>query len=362
MATTGPLGDGDYSVRFMRRPTLTQAASTIGELEATSGTWNRQLVTTTDASATFAVGDDGAPDWARVLNDVVSVGPWRTEMEIWRDPGDLCWVGPMLDLVTTGDDDLVTVTARDMSAWWAVRGLFQTIVHKDVELATIFAEYLAIAFDSDNPRITVVTTPTGIKGSRTVAASDLKMLSDVLPELVRSGVDWTVTNREFWVGGLTISQTDRLPGRLVDEHFVGSPQTHLSGSGMVNDARVRANKITGHFGGPDDDGVLLQGVQDESTIEDQASADWSAETWWDRVHDPLAYIDGDNQLAPGAPVSVEALVPGLTAFLDVEGAGVFPVRNLLRLERVAGSWNADGDAISVTFQPPGTEADTVGGG
>lgn len=343
------LGEGSYSARFVRRRTLLGPAVILGEAPVLSGSWSRKLAATTDASAVFGTGEgcDGV---------LAQLDPWRDELELHRETAeslDLVWAGPLLDVIANPQEGTATVTAQDLSAWWAKRRL-PTIVSRQLDIAQIFSDYIAACFVLDDPGISIDTSPVGVLADRTVAAADLKMLDGELNELARSGVDWTVAGRTFFVGGQEIS-AHRIPGRLVDEHFRSAPQTRRSGQGQVNDAATRGNAVQGQWGGPDpSDGVLLQGTQEENAIEDAGSATASARTWWDRAHEPLRYVEGDNALDPSAPLDVQQLIAGLRIFADLSGGGVVPVQEEMRLESVGCSFSPTGEELSIALQPRGT--------
>lgn len=355
--TVGCLGERSYDVRFVRRATTLGPALARGEAPVVSGRFERQLSSTSDASATFALTGTGASECVQLL---ASIEPWRDEMELYGD-GELCWAGPVMDVSADPQSGLATVTARDLSAWWERRVLTVDVVSRQLDLATIFESYLTAAFAVDDPGIVVVTSPTGILGDRTVAASDAKLLSGELAELARTGCDWTVANRTFWIGGVEVSPAARLPGRLVDESFREAPTTRRTGVGQTNDAWVRGNKVVGHYGGADSqDGVLLSDVSSETSIEDQGSADAAARSWWDRAHEPLSYVEGANALDPSAHVALDELLPGLVVGVDLSGGGVVPLFDELRLERVSVDFDADSESVQIALQPIGTTAQ--GGG
>lgn len=352
MAFAECLGEGSYAARFVRRRSKLGPAIPLGEASPLSGGWSRQLCATSDASIVFGLSADGG----RCAELLAQLDPWRDELELYREASrsELVWAGPVLDVMANPAQATATVTAQDLSAWWAKRILPQ-IVSRQLDLSEIFRSYIEACFALDDPGISIEARPTGIVGDRTVAAADLKLLSAELGELAKTGVDWTVAGRTFFVGGQEISAAGRLPGRLVDEHFRDAPQTRRSGSGQVNDAWIRGNSVQGHAGGPDpSDGVLLQGVSDEQSIEDQGSADAAAASWRDRAAEPLAYLEGDNALEPSAPIEIQQLIPGVIALLDVSGGGVVPLAQDLRLEKLSADFDPDGEKITVGFQPVGT--------
>lgn len=352
MAVADCLGEGTYSARFVRRRSKLGRAIPLGEADPLGGGWGRAISSTTDASVTF--GLVGSGNCAPLLR---SLDPWRDELELYREASrsELVWAGPVIDVLANPDQATATVTAQDSSAWWSKRRL-PTIVSRQIDLAEIFRRYLEACFAVDDPGFSIEVTPTGILGDRTVAAADLKMLAGELAELAKTGVDWTLGGRTFFVGGQEIS-AGRLPGRLVDEHFRQAPQTRRSGAGQVNDAAVRGNAVQGQYGGPDpDDGVLLQGVADENSIEDAGSANAAARSWWDRAHEPLAYLEGNNALEPSAPIEIQQLIPGVIVGVDVSGGGVVPLAQDLRLEKLDVDFGPDGEKVTIGLQPVGTVA------
>lgn len=340
------LGDGDYAVRIVRRATLLGPAHPLGELPTLeSGAWARAPQMTTDASVVVALQETGCAD---LLN---RTEPWRDRMELYRGDDEV-WSGPILNVVADPGGGTATVTAKDNSAWWDVRALTKNFVHRQVDLAEIMAAYLEWAFRLDDPGIDLEVTPSGILGDRTVDAADLRMLASELGELGRTGCDWTVTARRFWIG----AAHGTLPIRLTDEAFRTPPQTRRSGEGMANETFVRGNGVQGHAGGPDpQDGVLLQRVRDEQSIEDEGSANASAKSWRARVAEPMTYLEGDNALETTAPVDVQTLIPGVLVPVDVTGGGVVPLNGTLRLESVRGSWGPEGETINVALQPVGDD-------
>lgn len=340
------LGTGEYVARFVQRRLTGRGPVALGEVPASAGTWERVISATSTASVTVA---------ARANPDLLSrLVPWRHELEIMRD-GDLCWAGPISDLIVSPEAEAVTIPANDLSIWWSARAILADLALRGVDLSVIFAQLVQLADDAAPIPIglTVDARPCGILGDRTYAAVDARMVDAELAELATTGCDWTVTARQVWIGGQEIAPGRRLPSPLTDESFQVPPQTRLSGN-MVTDAIVRGSQVLGRAGGPDPDGVLIQRVRDASSIEDQASADAAAESWRARAHDPLPYVDGDATLHPSAPVQMNELIPGLVARVHLEGLGVLPVAADLRLERLSVTFGPDGEAPVVALQPLGT--------
>lgn len=347
------LGEGSYSARFVKRATDAGPGRILGALDPGEGSWSRRLNTTTDASAVFPLRGSN-PECVPLLRNL---DPWRDEMELWRDAGSgskLVWAGPVTNVIADSTTGTATVTARDMSAWWAKRVLAETIVHRGADLAKIFEDYVRAAFKVDDPGIVINATLTGITGDRTVAAADLATLSTALEEIVRTGVDWCLLGRVFVVGGISTG-CGFLQGRISDEHFRTAPILRRSGDNMANDVYVSgSNGLVGRAGGPDPvDGVQLSGVLAENSIEDQASADAAAEGMWVLDRYPQAYLEGENALAPGAPFAMSTLIPGVCVAAGMSGAGVVPLTQDLRLDTLSVTFGATSEVVTVAFQPLG---------
>jgi len=373
------LGEGEYDALVRTRRTKLGNARVIGELRLRYGNWGRALNATSTAGVTVPISGRDGGDCCEVLNQITD--PWRFELELYRN-GEQVWCGPIRDVSGDPAGGTGEILASDLSYWNTVRVFLHTMKPRGVDLAEIYAGYLNYAFKGilptwaegdhelyhDDPGITVSPTPVGIPGDRTVAPADLKYLSGELEELARTGCDWTVTNRTWWVGGMVITKPGTttpivLPGWLTDEHFRRPGRIRRTGEGQITEGHVRGNAVRASRGGPDPvDGVLVQRVLDEYSIEDQASCDASADTWYERARDPLVYLEGNNALDPSAPLDIQTLIPGVLTKVDLGGGGCVPIRTKLRFERLSANFNAEGEEITVALQPQGTSFDARGEG
>lgn len=349
MALNPCLGPGVYDARIVRRRSLLGPPVPKGELSPLSGSWSRRLSSTSDAEITVGIA---GPDAGAVCSIVAAIDPGRDEMELYRD-GDLCHVSAIENVIDKRDGT-AQILGNDLSWWFGGRVFTETQTPRQLDLATIFEQYALWALQVDDPGIEIVTSLVGEVGDRTIDAADVAVVLDQLGELARTAVDWTVTNRTFWVGGVEIAgRTVRIRSALTDESFTDPPQTRRSVSGWATDAFVRGNNVVGRYGGPDpSDGILYQRVRDDSAIEDQASADRAARSMWERAHEPAVYLDGVGALAPSAPVDLAEFIPGVLVPVDLSG-GAVPYVGELRLESVVARFDADGDTVTPTLQPVG---------
>jgi hypothetical protein len=318
----------------------------------------------------------------RCCEIVNGLDPVRHELEIWRS-GEAVWTGPILNVNDQHDEGTVEIRALDLSAYFQWRIFLHTMKPRGIDLADIFAGYVNYALDKvlppwglfqegdpalvgDNPGIEMIVLPTGVTGDRTVYHHDLKVVGSELEELARTGIDWTMLNRTLLCGGLEITAEGGSPyylrQPLRDEFFIVPPRVRRTADGMVTYAWMRANGVRASVGGPDpSDGLLLERVLDEYSIEDQTSAEAAVQGYYDRAHEPSVYVEGGDRLAPSCPIEMNELVPGARVQVDLR-EGCLPYHGLLRLEDVSGTWTAEGEDVRIVLQPLGGTFDARGEG
>jgi hypothetical protein len=390
------LGTGDYACRVIARRTPTSAPKPVGELPVDSGSFNRGVDTITSASVTMGL-TSGCCDVLSKIN------PLRHELEIFRD-SDMVWCGPIRDVTVDEEAGTASLAANDLAYWFNLRAFRHTMQPEGIDLAYIFEGYANYAlgrglpewgkfFEGDPPTGRVLASgevrparpadpplyaddfglalhvfPCGVTGERTVYKGDLKVVWSELEELAQTGVDFTVINREMLIGGIEVTDDGSgdpivLPGRLTDDLFDTPMRLRRTGEGMATEVLTRANGFKSRVGGPADDGVEITRVLDEYSIEDQASADAAALSYYERGKDPLVYVEGSGAMSPSAPVQFQQLVPGMRVRVLFEGAGCMTFGGGMRLDGVAVSWDEQGEKVTPTLQPLGVSgADARGAG
>lgn len=375
------LGSGEYRAVVRHRRTPKKPAYTLGELTPRSLNWGRALSATSVADITVPVTGDAA----RCCELIRNIGVGRAVMDIYRDD-DLVWMGTCKTKAVDPDTGTVTLYGADLSVWLEWRLFHHKLTPRGIDLADIFAGYLSyllkgiapswcdlassdVPLYQDDPGLEWVVTPTGIEGDRTIDTADLRVGSVELEELSRTGCDWTVTNSKMWVGGTELLRDDgpplpmRLPGHVTDEFFAAAPRTRETIEGSATEMWLRGNGVKARAGGPDpDDGVLIQRVLDEYSIEDQSSANAAVQSAYDLSKNPLTFIEGDNALAASAPLDIQTLIPGTRTSVALAGGGCIPYEGMLRLDRVQVNQGAeDGEKVTMTMQPLGSSYQPRGG-
>lgn len=345
------LGDGIYSAKFVRRPTATYRGGAFLSGQAPqliSGSWGRKFGTST-ASATFAVNADCCDVVAELVDlPVIEVELWR---QAWRN--DLVWAGPVNDLVDNRDGT-ITITAADTSQYALTERVARPGVWTQVDLATMFVQVLQAALAVDDPGLVFTSTPTGIRGDRVIANTDLVMVSQVIEELSRTAVDWSVIGREWRVGGTQVDLSRVLPVRLRDGDFETAPKLRVSRSAMGTRWYTRGGGVVGDYGQARADGVVIERIIDGSQIVDQGSADASSRTAWDAGKEPVVVIDGTQSAAitSTTQIDIQTLVPGMG--VPVEVGDCLTYSGVMRLAEVNTTFDSTSENVSVTLQPLGT--------
>lgn len=376
----------------MARRTPTTGPGVVGDIEnLTSLTWGRGLDATSSATITAQLN----PGCCDVISQIE---PLRHEVEIWRNK-HLVWCGPIIEFSVDESEESISLTARDLSYWFTQRAFRHTMKPKDIDLAYIFQGYAEYALGRGLPEwgvlftgsakkpadpplyvddfgLTLTVHPTGVTGDRTIYKGELRVVYTELEELGQTGVDWTVLNREMFIGGDEISDHQdsdnmplgdpiQLPGFLTDDDFSTPARLRKTAEGMATEVLTRANGFRSRVGGPAADGIEITRVLDEYSIEDQASADAAAQSYFERGKQPLIYVEGQGALAPESPLSVQQLIPGSRVRASFSGGGCVNFTSPLRLDSVSVSWDADGaETIMPTLQPlgaAGADARGVGG-
>jgi hypothetical protein len=261
--------------------------------------------------------------------------PWRDELLLYRN-NEVAYVGPIQSLSASlsGGD----ISSIDLFAWMEQRFLEEDF-HGDGDVADIFRAVFEQAYDKDDsPNISISTRPTGVDAVRDFRGVEFKRAADVLRELARTGLDFTMDGRRLLAGGVEVFLSTT-PLILHDEGCIWAEVTR-EGSNFATDVSVfgdtenaggipitgRAIRSTSVYG-------LIQRTFTELTIRDETSADANA----------LARLES-MQPAPlrvRALLSAEAafgfsdLIPGRRSDVRLkEAAGCIEVMDTMRLQQV----------------------------
>lgn len=330
------------------------------ELRWTSLRYGRRLDQTSDAGVTLGLDALRDEDCCYALSVMRA---WEHELVVYRSPGvgepyELAWVGPVGD--PTFGEQSVDIPARDLSYWFERRVMPTTRTFTDVDLGTIFEQIVTDALSRDtSPNITVSTSNIGVTGTRSIVATEYPRAADLLSELARTGIDWTMLAREMLAGGEEVPTPSI--GTLTDDVLAQRRLVELgtqaaSEAIVIGSSGTEANTpIVGVAGGIGADIGLVQTVRTESEIKDAGSAVVAAQGDIELYDPPPFNVDG--RLMPETAITFNELVAGarVDARLTFACREISQVMRMLTLDVSAASDPAGGqtEEVTVTLQSLG---------
>jgi hypothetical protein len=313
--------------------------------------YSRRLDEMTQADVSVAAGQDAA-----CLPVLGSLRPFHHEVSIWRDH-DNVWVGPFIDPSYSYEG--MSLMARDLFQWFERRILPFDRTFIATDLADIATTYINDALSPDpSPNISFLAAPTGVLGSRSVAAATFRRAADELRELARTGLDWSMVGRTFRLGGEEIPTSNLV---TLTEDIFEIDEARMDGLSFANEVFVlgaSGSGVSTPVRGSASDGTpspLVQQTFAEASILDFSSANHAAQTRLDLLRTDPWFVTGT--LLPSAPLSFSDLVPGARVRL-LQQVGFRRLDVDLRLLAVtvdvSVSDTGDEESIRLELQPLGT--------
>jgi hypothetical protein len=335
----------------------------------TSIEFAREIDEVSNLTATFgSASGDCCRNLAGLAPFAFSLGALRwTEDDVALDARNVNhrrWVGPVWDVQQPEGSSDVVVECRDLISWLQKRRLHDDLEFKQVDLATIFNTLVTHGMTLDNvPGLFPTAGATGILGDRSYKQTQSDYVYDLIQELARTGVDYTMVDSTMVAGSVSIA-TEPI-GTLTDDHFVTSPGIRIAGDQMVNDWAVagggggsNGHEKIGRYVDVDPEYGLLQGSVVESKITDQDSLNAAAASKWALTNQPVAIISS-AALTQDAPLTFDQLVPGAVVTVKLFDT-CFPVSGPYRLHRVevAAKRSQDGlqETVKISLEPLGTSS------
>lgn len=365
----GVLGCGTYRAAILERG----GGREVFDVPFETLSWGRRLDEISEASISIPSSTVFASE--ECCEIFITTEPFEHELAIFRGE-DLAWVGPVWEV--EADAEVGRIRARDMFSWLE-RSIVQArnVVGDGQLLGPAFdvGELWNIFIDDrltfeNSMNIGLNQAPiTGITGVREIARFKFERVADVLRELARGGLDFTVIGRDILVSDEelenTFPQFDPIPA-LDDTTMIGA-KTKKSGFDTATATFVKGEGQAGLTNAPpfgqDFLGVqgitaqfgLIEKARTERTVLDNATAGVAATSWLDLVGrtspNPrkVTAIFREN-----APVTLDGLVPGRLTTLHIE-QDCIPYNGDARLVQVQAGANSNGaEAVTGIFEPIGT--------
>jgi len=344
--------------------------------------------TLTDTStATITITKDSLDDTC--CGQLGQIEPWLHELAVYRDD-ELAWQGPVMTVTESREN--VVIEAWDISAWLGRLTNFSTRAYKSgqsdvTSIALYFIRYNLLdhayacthtegGAEVDHACITpyIVRRDAGVKPAYK-PQEESKYVLDVLEELVKFGLYWTVIGRRLILMGkpdgddlpITTLTTDDLMGNI---QVVRDGQSFATRAVATNSSSEedRQTVSTGRscnnpYGRVDwlasstdvprcdcDDGDE-QCVNECHADQRTALLDMAKSELKGRYPVPVAIsVDGNSALSPQAPVDFAYLVPGYRVDIRLDRA-CRKIQQAFVLAQVQVTWDAGGEKVAVGLTP-----------
>lgn len=368
------LGCGTYDVYFKTRGGRTNVCRA---LNATSISFERKLNDTSTASMTV-VTNGISEECCRCYAEI---RPWKHEMAIYRD-NKLVWVGPITSAVHRQGGLEIDFTARDLSTWFDKRwiNLYNTDYEvEDVDIREVFEFLISNAYNQEPWNMTWQLFDTGVPITKFYPGyfppdrwgGLYSKIGDEIRDLTRSGIDWTIVNRQMVAGNLETGDPNTKPLIFTDEVWETIPDITISGDGMATSVGV-AGGMGGYYGYVDDQmwiedpadifrleyGLLQEFYQEDTLDEEDTTTTPNAVT--QNAHGrrelkkaPFMSINGGT-LSANAPYDFMTLIPGTRAEVRL-GQTCLQLSDKYRIYSVSVNVNSNGESVNVELSPIGVD-------
>lgn len=352
----GILGTGSYQVEVRERG----GGHLVGVLAHSTLRWSRGLDDMSSADVVCAPVDEFVVRPGQIVDALAALEEWEHELWVFRDTDrDPVWLGPITPAPVYTEAG-ATVYAKDLFAWLERR--FQPLnrAFASTDLSTVFRTYLEDALAVENSMgIRLRITPSGISGARSVQSSSFPRTADLLRELGRVGVDWTMVGRVLVAGGIEVPTPD-LP-TLVDDVLLDPQLSSIAAAsrvvvvgGSLNPSSAPPQGVAEVAGSPKG---LVEVLFNEPLMLDQISVDNAAASRLDFLGSGAAFLSAT--LDPSAPVDFSTLVPGAKCHVQLLRLAK-QIDQEMRLLAVDVSHEVtdqgETEKVRATFSPIGTVA------
>ena len=335
------LGAGEHSVMVAdwraRRIVWQTAGSGLVSLE-----WGREQSEMSKAKVVAAVPGDVAG----------LLEPWAQTVTIFRE-GRVVWHGVVVTVTAVAGQ--VTISAADGAAFFSRRRvplarLWQQ--HDATQVMRTMVEDACGPLDATGMVSAITTRESRIWVTASYTPSEC-MLDDVVDELVKQGLVWSVVAGRLLIGPVAAQHTTAL---LSDRDIDGQMQVVKDGSAAVTDVHVVGKGVWGQAGEVSPLGLLQSIEKADGAVRAEECRRMAERIVADGAVTPRRLVmPSSARLLPTAPVALEELMPGVHVPVASSQTGV-TVASTMAVKSVSVSVDDDGESVNLGLvEPPVTD-------
>lgn len=346
---TGTLGDGGQGHSVLFHDKHGTPVAEVSCRDVTDITWSRELTEVSRCVLTANAVD------TTLLDDLWY---WVHHVTVYRD-GNMVWTGVIQKVF--GDGNKVQITARDYACFvWRTR-VQNTRTWTNTDPAVIVSDQFTGVYQWHGLTGSTVTYPTQVAYDVT-ATKDSQRTDQLLSDLVKLGVDWTIYRGRPVVMPTVRTSALVSPVGFSDCDFSERMTIAKDGNRLCTDLLLKG-KNSSSTAVKDLAGLKLQDLVTLDDLFGAANIKTAADQLVTRRSSTRVQVTvpPGASLTPDAPVDVNTLMPGIVFPLWTNIAGGVSAER--RLEKVEVSQDASGEKVSVTLGavPGSLDADVEDG-
>ncbi|MDO4610954.1 hypothetical protein [Corynebacterium sp.] len=290
---------------------------------------------------------------AAVPGDVAGLlEPWAQTVTIFRE-GRVVWHGVVVTVTAVAGQ--VTISAADGAAFFSRRRvplarLWQQ--HDATQVMRTMVEDACGPLDATGMVSAITTRESRIWVTASYTPSEC-MLDDVVDELVKQGLVWSVVAGRLLIGPVAAQHTTAL---LSDRDIDGQMQVVKDGSAAVTDVHVVGKGVWGQAGEVSPLGLLQSIEKADGAVRAEECRRMAERIVADGAVTPRRLVmPSSARLLPTAPVALEELMPGVHVPVASSQTGV-TVASTMAVKSVSVSVDDDGESVNLGLvEPPVTD-------
>ena len=307
--------------------------------------WGREYCNTSSAVATLIA----TPFQANQIE------PWSHTMAVYRGD-ELVHYGIIRKVRARAN--MLELTALDCSVYWSKRRIAQPRVYRNKDASAVAVDVITDAIGKDDP-LQQVDTLSYINSNLWMTMEvpvALKMVKDIMDDLEKQGLAWTVSAGRVILGPGPAQHTALT---ITDDHWSAEIEVVKEGDDVVTDVLTVGKGVFGAWLDPTTAmGSLQSIVKADSLVREEECVNASQRMVKEAQYPPrMVVVPSNTRLLPNAPVVINELIPGILIPVSSRQTGI-TVGSTMALKSVKVTADEKGESVQITLMevPSNTNA------